>query len=133
MVVPKGGRSFRFREFMVKWKNKSYWKCSWVSELRVRGMVSTHALAWGLWSIVCDYLYPIVAALLSVHVQLVALFFLCLSSWTCTNSTFCAVTCDATTWTIPRPRVPHTSTRGFAREAQVLSMRTRWTGLRRPC
>ena len=31
---------FRFREFMVKWRNKSYWKCSWVSELRVRGKLS---------------------------------------------------------------------------------------------
>ena len=25
----------RIREFLVKWQGKSYWKCSWVSELRV--------------------------------------------------------------------------------------------------
>ena len=25
----------RIREFLVKWQGKSYWKCSWVTELRV--------------------------------------------------------------------------------------------------
>ena len=25
----------KIREFLVKWQGKSYWKCSWVSELRV--------------------------------------------------------------------------------------------------
>ena len=28
----------KIREFLVKWQGKSYWKCSWVSELRVSGM-----------------------------------------------------------------------------------------------
>ncbi|XP_065889551.1 chromodomain-helicase-DNA-binding protein 4-like isoform X2 [Dysidea avara] len=27
--------SHKSREFLVKWKNKSYWKCSWVSEMRL--------------------------------------------------------------------------------------------------
>ena len=33
----------RIREFLVKWQGKSYWKCSWVSELRV----STCTCMWG--------------------------------------------------------------------------------------
>ena len=28
-------QTYRFREFLVKWRGKSYWKCSWVSEIRV--------------------------------------------------------------------------------------------------
>ena len=25
----------RIREFLIKWQGKSYWKCSWISEMRV--------------------------------------------------------------------------------------------------
>ncbi|CAI8044830.1 Chromodomain-helicase-DNA-binding protein 5, partial [Geodia barretti] len=28
-------KKHRFREFLVKWRGKSYWKCSWVSEMRL--------------------------------------------------------------------------------------------------
>lgn len=28
-------QTYRFREFLVKWRGRSYWKCSWVSEIRV--------------------------------------------------------------------------------------------------
>lgn len=30
-------KTCKIREFLVKWQGKSYWKCSWVSELRVSG------------------------------------------------------------------------------------------------
>jgi hypothetical protein len=29
------GSSFKYREFLVKWKDKSFWECSWVSEVRI--------------------------------------------------------------------------------------------------
>lgn len=30
-------KTCKMREFFIKWEGKSYWKCSWVSELRVSG------------------------------------------------------------------------------------------------
>ena len=30
-------QTYRIREFFVKWRGKSFWKNSWVSEIRVRG------------------------------------------------------------------------------------------------
>ena len=42
----------KIREFLVKWQGKSYWKCSWVSELRVSRVDSqvylvTSGNTWG--------------------------------------------------------------------------------------
>lgn len=34
----------KIREFLVKWQGKSYWKCSWVSELRVSTVDSQYTL-----------------------------------------------------------------------------------------
>lgn len=37
-------KSCKIREFLVKWQGKSYWKCSWVSELRVSGATNSYLL-----------------------------------------------------------------------------------------
>ena len=36
-TVKPSGSTYRIREFFVKWLNKSHWKNSWVSEIRVSG------------------------------------------------------------------------------------------------
>lgn len=47
--VKEKGKTSRIREFLIKWQGKSYWKCSWVSELRVSGC----GLGWAVLYVIC--------------------------------------------------------------------------------
>lgn len=48
--VPK---TYRIREFFVKWQGKSYWKNSWVSEIRVSLVYPLSLLMIGPYYVLC--------------------------------------------------------------------------------
>ena len=82
------GSSFKYREFLVKWKDKSFWECSWVSEVRVS---ATLLLVLCVVLTLCTHIHTYVC--MYVHVSYCRLM--------CTKHSCYVHTCGKITWIYP--------------------------------